>query len=102
MAVLSAVVGVLLVALMSAEAAAQTRPASEGGAASATPRMPDGKLDLNGRWGGGGGGPGGGAVQAIEPDGKMHEFEHYSDYAAALAAGRITAAAKIVGRQPNY
>jgi hypothetical protein len=32
----------------------------------------------------------------------VHQFEHYSDYSAALAAGRVSASAKIIGRQPNY
>ena len=79
------------------------RPATNGGAAVAAPRMSDGKPDLNGRWGGGGAGAGGaGGVQAIEPDGRVHQFDHYADYSAALAAGRVSREAKIVGRQPNY
>ncbi len=81
----------------------ETRPASNGGAPVATPRAPDGKPDLSGRWGGGGAGGGGaGGVQAIEPDGRVHQFDHYADYSAALAAGRVSREAKIVGRQPNY
>jgi len=90
--------------LTAAEIVAQTRPASNSGAAPvAMPRMPDGKPDLNGRWGGGGAGAGGaGGVQAIEPDGRVHQFDHYTDYSAALAAGRVSREAKIVGRQPNY
>jgi hypothetical protein len=83
---------------------AQSRPAGGGAAASVpTPRTADGKPDLNGRWGGGGGGgAGAGGVQAIEPDGRVHQFEHYADYSAALAAGKVSTNAKIIGRQPNY
>ena len=97
----AAAVSLLLIYL---DAAAQTRPASNAPSASApTPRTSDGKPDLSGRWGGGGGGAGGaGGVQAIEPNGQVHQFEHYSEYSAALAAGRVSASAKIVGRQPNY
>jgi hypothetical protein len=97
----AAAVSLLLIYL---DAAAQTRPATNGAAAQvSTPRTPDGKPDLSGRWGGGGGGAGGaGGVQAIEPNGQVHQFEHYSEYSAALAAGRVSANAKIVGRQPNY
>ena len=75
-------------ALWSAPApVAQTKPATTGGAPVTTPRMPDGKPDLNGRWGGGGAGAGGaGGVQAIEPDGRVHQFEHYAEYSEALAA----------------
>ena len=47
-------------------------------------------------------GPGAGGVQAIEPNGQVHKFEHYSEYAEALAAGKVSADAKIIGRQPNY
>ena len=97
----AAAVSLLLIYL---DAAAQTRPASNGAAASVpTPHTPDGKPDLSGRWGGGGGGAGGaGGVQAIEPNGQVHQFEHYSEVSAALAAGTVSANAKIVGRQPNY
>ena len=74
----AAAVSLLLIYL---DAAAQTRPASNGAAASVpTPHTPDGKPDLSGRWGGGGGGAGGaGGVQAIEPNGQVHQFEHYSE-----------------------
>jgi hypothetical protein len=97
----AAVLGLSLVAFLAANASAQTN----GGAAKpapATPRTADGKPDFTGRWGGGGGGAGGGGVQAIEPNGTVHEFEHYNDYSAALAAGRVSAQAKLIGRQPNY
>ena len=47
----AAAVSLLLIYL---DAAAQTRPPSNGAAASVpTPRTPDGKPDLSGRWGGG-------------------------------------------------
>ena len=96
------VIGISLAALLAANAQAQNKPATNGTVA-ATPRTADGKPDLSGRWGGGGGGAGGaGGVQAIEPNGQVHQFEHYSDYSAALAAGRVSAQAKLVGRQPNY
>jgi hypothetical protein len=99
-AVISASLAAML--LVSTDVQAQTRPASNGTPA-ATPRAADGKPDLTGRWGGGGGGAGGGGgVQAIEPSGQVHQFDHYSDYAAALAAGKVSADAKIIGRQPNY
>jgi hypothetical protein len=87
---------------MSTGVAAQAGRAQPG-AAVPTPRAPDGKPDLTGRWGGGGGGgAGAGGVQAIEPNGTVHKFEHYSEYAEALAAGKVSADAKIIGRQPNY
>ena len=103
----AALVGVSLAAVAvvtAADITAQTRPAStRGNTPVATPRMSDGRPDLNGRWGGGGAGAGGaGGVQAIEPDGRVHQFDHYSDYSAALAAGRVSREAKIIGRQPNY
>jgi len=104
-ATVSAVVGVSLLSLMSliSTAGAQARRPDGASAPVATPRTPDGKPDLSGRWGGGGGGgAGAGGVQAIEPNGQVHKFEHYSEYAAALAAGKVSADAKIIGRQPNY
>ena len=94
--------GLSLVSLTAAGVAAQTRPASNGASAAVpTPRTPDGTPDLSGRWGGGGAG-GAGGVRAIEPNGRVHEFEHYSEYSAALAAGTVSRDAKIIGRQPNY
>ena len=105
-ATVSAIVGLVLLSLtllVTTNIGAQTRPAGSGASSVATPRMPDGKPDLNGRWGGGGGGAGGGGgVQAIEPNGQVHQFEHYSEYAEALAAGKVSLNAKIIGRQPNY
>lgn len=89
-----------LIAFVAIDAGAQTRPAAN--APVATPRAADGKPDLSGRWGGFDGGGAGNAVQAIEPDGRVHEFEHYSDYSAALVAGTVSREAKIIGRQPNY
>ena len=94
-------IGLSLVAFLGASAYAQT-PATNGKPVP-TPRTADGKPDLSGRWGGGGGGAGGaGGVQAIEPNGQVHTFEHYSEYSAALAAGRVSPQAKVIGRQPNY
>jgi hypothetical protein len=105
-ATVSAIVGLVLLSLtllITSDIGAQTRPGGNGASSVATPRTPDGKPDMNGRWGGGGGGGGGaGGVQAIEPNGQVHQFEHYSEYAEALAAGKVSANAKIVGRQPNY
>jgi hypothetical protein len=92
-------IGLALVAFLASDSAAQT--AGSAGASAATPRTTEGKPDLSGRWGGGGGAAGG-EVQAIEPDGQVHRFAHYSEYAAALAAGKVSVNAKIVGRQPNY
>ena len=95
-----------LIAFLGGSAAVGTSAAqTNGGAAKpavATPRTADGKPDLNGRWGGGGGGGQAGGVQAIEPNGTRHEFEHFSDYQAALAAGKVSKDAKLIGRQPNY
>ena len=63
-ATVGVVAGVSLLAvtlLVSSDVGAQTRPGAGGASAPvATPRTPDGKPDLNGRWGGGGGGGGGG------------------------------------------
>ena len=81
MAAVAAAVGMSLI-LASKDAVAQARPASNSPSTSVpTPRTPDGKPDLSGRWGGGGGGAGGaGGVRAIEPNGQVHQFEHYSEY----------------------
>jgi hypothetical protein len=91
-------VGVLMVA-GAADPAAQTgAPTARTGRGGVETRP-----DLNGRWGGGGGGGfGASGVRAIEPNGQVHEFDHYSEYSAALAAGRVSREAKIIGRQPNY
>jgi hypothetical protein len=86
-----------LFALLAADASAQTT-----GNTGPTPRAADGKPDLSGRWGGGGGAGGGGGVQAVEPNGEVKQYDHYADYSAALAAGRVSAQAKIIGRAPNY
>ena len=56
-----AVAAILVVAWLVSTAwspSAQQAGGDEGGEAVATPRMPDGKPDLSGRWGGGGGGGG--------------------------------------------
>ena len=75
--------------------------AGQGNAASIpTPRTASGHPDLSGRWGGPGGG--GAGVQAIEPDGTEFEFDTFADYQAALTAGDVSRAARIIGRQPNY
>jgi hypothetical protein len=101
-AALAAAAGASL-ALAAPRVAAQTGPPSNRPASVPTPRAADGKPDLSGRWGGGGGGgAAAGGVLAVEPDGQVHQFEHYSDYSAALAAGKVSASAKIIGRQPNY
>ncbi|MBI4886290.1 MAG: hypothetical protein HY824_04305 [Acidobacteria bacterium] len=104
-----AVIGLSVIVVMTASlategTAAQGRPAAPAAAAAVpTPRTPDGKPDLSGRWGGGGAGAGGaGGVQAIEPGGQVFQFEHYTEYSAALAAGRVSPQARIIGRQPNY
>jgi hypothetical protein len=61
--------------------------------------MPDGKPDLSGRWGGGGGD---GAVNVRAPDGKVLTFAHYGEYEEALAHGKVSPEAIVVGREVNY
>ena len=63
-----------------------------------TPRTPDGKPDLSGRWGGGGGG---GGVKVRELD-KELSFPNYAAYEEALAQGKVSAEAVVIGRQTNY
>ncbi len=98
------IIALSLIGFLSASAgiAAQTNAAQTNGKPVPTPRLADGKPDLNGRWGGGGGAGGGAGVSAVEPNGEVKQFEHYADYSAALAAGRVSPQAKIIGRVPNY
>jgi hypothetical protein len=86
--------------LLSAPAAGQSRSAQADPAAVPTPRTADGKLDLNGRWGGSGGG--GVGVKVVEPDGTEMDFDTFGDYQGALSAGQVSPSARILGRQPNY
>ena len=98
----AAVIGLSLVAFLAANAEAQTNGGAAAKPAAPTPRTADGKPDLTGRWGGGGGGGQGGGVQAIEPNGTVLEFDHFSDYTLALGSGKVSPQAKLIGRQPNY
>jgi len=87
--------------------AADQAAASSGGqkpqaSSVATPRTPEGKPNLAGRWGGGGGGGGEGGITVIDPKLGQFTFGDFNAYEQALAAGKVTAAAKIVGRRPGY
>ena len=88
------------VALWAVPAVGQDRAAAGDPAAAPTPRTADGRPDLSGRWGGRGGG--GGGVQAIEPDGTALDFDTFAAYQAAVTAGEVSRAARIIGRRPNY
>jgi hypothetical protein len=50
------------------------RAAAAPGGAAATPRMPNGRPDFNGRWGGGGGG---GRKPVIDANGNINMFGNY-------------------------
>lgn len=94
-------VGILSVAALPLiPAIGQERAARTNLTSMATPQTPDGKPDLNGRWGIGGGG--GAGIKVIEIDGTEIDFETFGDYQAALSAGEIDPMARIIGRQPNY
>jgi hypothetical protein len=64
-----------------------------------TPRTPDGKPDLSGRWGGGGVDA---DVRVREPDGKSTTFDNYAAFEEAVAAGKVSEKAILVGRETNY
>lgn len=99
-----AIAGVVAILWLSVGPSAQAPKAGGQKASSVpTPRTPDGKPDLTGRWGGGGGGGGQeGGLTAIDPKQGELVFDNFSDYEKALAAGKVSASAKLVGRRPGY
>jgi hypothetical protein len=96
MAIVSAIAFLVILAAPATQAAAQA-PGGGQKPTVPTPRTADGKPDLSGRWGGGGGG--GGGLGVLDPKLGEINFDNFQEYEEALAAGKVSPQAKIIGRR---
>jgi hypothetical protein len=90
--------GAMLLLSLNGQAQAPAGGQKPQAASVPTPRTPDGKPDLSGRWGGGGGG-GEGGLSVLDPKQGEVVFDNFQDYETALAAGKVAANSKIIGRR---